>query len=131
MYKLTKRKGKIKSDSIIELSGYETKINKLNITIYNQKIIDILILKKLLPEFERLVKQILLFLSESDDPSGAEYLLDELSRVYTMYLNKYEKYLSNSEKKSFMKKIHLLSNELKKIARNKKMAMPSIGRRVR
>lgn len=128
MYTLVKRKGKIKSDNIIELFGYEVKINKENITVYNQKMIDILIKSKLIPEFNKLTKQILIFISEDDDADNAVFLLDELSRLYSVYLNKYEKYLSTKEKRAFMKNVHVLTNELKRISRNKKITPVSKGR---
>ena len=122
MYTLVKKKNKIKSDSILELYGYSTKINKCNVIIYNQELIDILIKKKFIPEFNKLIKQVLVFLSEDDDPDNATYLLDELSSLYNVYLNKYEKYLSVKEKRSIIKNFHVLTNELKKMARNKKLA---------
>lgn len=128
MYTLVKRKGKIKSDSILELFGYEVVINKIKIMVYNQEIVDILIKEKLIPEFNKLSKQILVFISEDDDSDNAVFLLDELSRLYSVYLNKYEKYLSSKEKRSFMKNIHVLTNELKKISRSKKITQISKGR---
>ncbi len=128
MYTLVKKRGKIKSDNTIELFGYEVKINKEKIVVYNQKIIDVLIKSKLMPEFNKLIKQILVFISEDNDPDEAVFLLDELSRLYSVYLNKYEKYLSSKEKKSFNKNVNILSNELKKISRNKRIAPVSKGR---
>ena len=128
MYALVKRKGKVKSDSILELLGYEVKINRVNLVVYSQNLIDTLIKEKLIPEFNKLSKKILLFISEDDDSDNAVFLLDELSRLYTLYLNKYEKYLSNKEKKIFMKNIHVLTNELKKISRNKKVEPVSKGK---
>ena len=121
MYTLIKRRGKIKSDNIIELLGYETKLNKETIIIYNQYLIDVFIKSKLMPDFDKLTKKILLFINESDDSDDAVFLLDELARLYTLYLNKYEKYLSAKEKRTFMKRMHVLSNELKHIARTKKI----------
>ena len=128
MYTLVKKRNKIKSDSILELYGYSTKINKCNVVIYSQELIDILIKKKFIPEFNKLIKQVLVFLSEDDDPDNAAFLLDELSSLYNIYLNKYEKYLSSKEKRSIIKNFHVLTNELKKMARNKKIAPISKGR---
>ncbi len=128
MYTLVKKKNKIKSDTILELYGYNTKINKVNVIVYNQKLIDILIKNKFIPEFNKLIKQVLTFLSEDDDPDNAVLLLDELSSLYSVYLNKYEKYLSTKEKRNIIKNFHVLTNELKKIARAKKLAPISKGR---
>ena len=128
MYKIIKKSPKYKSDSILELIGYEVKVNKEKIVLYDQSLIDILIKEKLIPEFNKLVKKILIYLDEDDDPDNAAFLLDELARLYSAYLTKYEKYLSNKEKELFMKNIHVLTNELKKMTRNKKRVPISKGR---
>ncbi len=129
MYKLVKKNLKYKTDGIIEFIGYETKVNKSNIIIYNQLIIDALIKKKLIPEYNKLVRKILIFLNEDNSSEGASLLLDELARLYASYMTKYEKYLSKSEKEEFMKNIRLLSNELKPLTRIKKQVIVSHSRR--
>ncbi len=129
MYTLTNNKNKVKSDSILELIGYPVRIDKANIIVYNQDIIDVLVKSKLIPKFNKLTRQILLFLEEDDDPDNAVYMLDELSRLYTLYLNEYEKFLSVKEKRRFTRNVHVLSNELKKVSRTvKKVNTQSYGR---
>ena len=114
MYTLVKKNQKHKSNSILELLGYQIRINKTEIVIYNQTLIDILIKEKLIPEYNKLVKKVLVFLEEDGSSDNAAYLLDELARLYTIYLNKYEKYLSKKEKEKFMKNLRIITNELKK-----------------
>jgi len=128
MYILVKKNHKCKTDGIIELIGYETKINKYNIVIYNQKISDILIKAKLMPEFNKLVKKILIFLEEDGDGDNAAYLLDELARVYALFLNKYERFLSKYEKEQFMKNLRVLTNELKSLTRKKSNSILSVSK---
>ena len=119
MYTLIKKKNKYKCDMIIELIGYPVKINKQDIVVYNQDLIDMLIKEKFYPNFNKLVKQILLFINEDGDPDEAPFLLDELSRVYTTFLSNYDKYLSSKEKRNINRNIHILSNELKQISRKR------------
>ena len=119
MYTLIKKKNKFKCDMVIELIGYPTKLDDLDIIVYNQDLIDMLIKEKFYPNFNKLVKQILLFINEDGDPDEAPFLLDELSRVYTTFLSNYDKYLSYKEKRSFNRNIHILSNELKQISRKR------------
>ena len=132
MYTLVKRRGKIKSDTILELYGYPTKIDKRNVIVYEQNLIDSLINNRFMPEFNKLVSKILIFLEENDgtDSDNATYLLEELSSLYNVLMNKYEKYLSSKEKRKFLKNINILTNELKIASRVKKMA-PKIGGRTR
>lgn len=114
MYALVKKNQKHKSNSILELLGYQIRINKTEVVIYNQTLIDILIKEKLIPEYNKLVKKVLVFLEEDGSSDNAAYLLDELARLYSIYLNKYEKYLSKKEKDKFMKNLRIITNELKK-----------------
>ena len=133
MFTLVKRRGKIKSDTILELCGYPTKIDKRNVIVYQQNLIDFLIKNKFMPEFNKLVTQIVLFLEENDDndSDNAVYLLEELSSLYNVYMNKYEKYLSAREKRDIIKNINILSNELKKTSRVKKVSAAKTGGRTR
>ena len=119
MYTLIKKNNKFKCDMVIELIGYPTKLNDLDIIVYNQDLIDTLIKEKFYPNFNKLVKQILLFINEDGDPDEAPFLLDELSRVYTTFLSNYDNYLSSKEKRNFNRNIHILSNELKQISRKR------------
>ncbi len=119
MYTLVKKRNKFKSDTIIELIGYETRISRELVTIYDQRIIDIIIKNKFCPEFNRLVKKILIFIEEDGNPDDAALLLGELERLHAVFLNKYEKFLSKSEKISYMKTLRIISNELKQLTYKK------------
>ena len=119
MYVLDKKYHKFKSNNVLEILGYPVRIAKHNIIVYNQEIIDILIKEKILPEFNHLVKKIIVFIEEDPDGDTAVLFLDELAKLYALYLNKYEKYLSKSEKEKFMRDLRLLTNELKGIIHNK------------
>ena len=133
MYTLVKKRGKVKSDTILELYGFSTKIDKRNVIVYEQNLIDALIKNKFMPEFNKLVTQILIFLEENDgsDSDNAVFLLEELASLYNIFMNKYEKYLSNKEKKYILKNINILTNELKAASRIKKIAPAKIGGRTR
>ena len=128
MYALAKKNPKRISNTILELIGYEVKIDHKPIVLYDQMLIDLVIKEKLYPEFNKIIKTIIVFMEDDSDPDSAPFLLDELSRVYTTYLNKYEKYLSEDTKDEFMKNIHVLSNELKSISRKKKVAKEPISK---
>ena len=128
MYTLVKKTTKHTSNSMLELIGYEVKISRKTIVLYNQLLIDLVIKEKLYPEFNKIIKTIIVFMEEESDPDTAPFLLDELSRVYTTYLNNYEKYLSDASKDEFMKNIHVLSNELKTISRKKHISKPAVSK---
>ena len=119
MYLLVRKNNKFRSDSILELIGFDTVIEQINIIIYKQQLIDKIIKEKLLPDYNRLVKKVLVFLEEDPDSDNAQYLLDETARLYGIYLNKYQKFLSNSENDIFMKNIRLIANELKQLSYKK------------
>ena len=123
MYELIKKNHKYKTDGTIELIGYPVKINKCEIIVYNKELIDKLIKSKLMPEFNKLVKKILIFMEEDPDSDNAENFLQELAKLYNIYLNKYEKYLSKKEKNKFMRDLRLISNELKLIINQKKYSI--------
>ena len=119
MYKLDKKNHKYKTEGILELIGYKTKINKQEIEVYDQDLIDKLIKLKLVPEFNKVVKKILIFLEEDNDADSTVLYLDELARIYALYLNKYERFLSKKEKEKFMKDLRILTNELKSLTHKK------------
>ena len=128
MYNLVKKNVKHSSNTMLELIGYEVKINRKTIVLYDQLLIDLVIKEKLYPEFNKIIKTIIVFMEEDSDPDTAPFLLDELSRVYSTYLNNYENYLSSEAKDEFMKNIHVLSNELKSISRKKRIAKPTVSK---
>ena len=130
MYTLVKKNLKYKSNGVLELIGYPIKINKYDICVFDRKVIDELIKDKLIPAFNKIVKRVLIFLDEDGSSDDSALLLDELARLHAIYLNKYEKYLSKSEKDEYMKNMRILTNELKPYTRRKNLStVNSIGRR--
>lgn len=119
MYVLEKKYRKYKTDEVLELIGYPVKIAKHDIVVFNQDLIDKLILKKIIPDFNRLVKKVLVFIEEDSNPDSAVLFLDELAKLYIQYLNKYEKHLSRKEKEKFMRDMRLITNELKSVIHKK------------
>jgi hypothetical protein len=115
MYTLIKKNNKYKCDCILELIGFKTRLNKKAVVLYNPQFVDEVIKEKFNPEFEKLIKKILTFLEEDGSSDNAGLLLDELARLNAVYLNKYEKFLSLEEKEEFMKKLQVLTNELRQI----------------
>lgn len=117
MYKLIKKSSKNKCSGVLELIGYETKIEGFKVVVYYQKLIDSLIKDKLIPAFNKIVHRVLIFLDEDGSNDDAEFLLDELARLHALYLNKYERFLSKTEQKEYMKNLRVLTNELKPYTR--------------
>ena len=115
MYILERKYHRYKTDSILDLIGYEIKINRNKVYLYNQELIDLIIKDKFYPDYHKVVKQILIYLEDDDsDNEDATLYLEELFKYYDIYINKYEKYLSTKEKNRFMRELRSLTNELKK-----------------
>ena len=127
MYTLVKKNNKFKTDSILELYGYSTRINKVSIVVYNQRIIDLLIKNKVVPELNKLIKKVLIVIEEDGSDGGSEPLLDELARLYSTFVNEYEKHLSKYEINEFKKNIRLLTNELKSLSYKKRKTVAAVS----
>ncbi len=96
-------------------NSYTIKLNRREVLIVNQKIIDRILLMELFEKLNPVFKKIVCFLNEeADDPESAGKLLDELARQRSIILKKYEKYLSLRAREEYLKKIRFLAIELKR-----------------
>ena len=129
MYLIDKKNKKKSIDVWPELHGYSIQINKNQVVIVKEDLIEKLILSKFMPEFEMLIAKILLFLDDGNPEDGNILLFDELSRFYVAIETKYLKYLSQKELSKFNRKVRLLANELKHYTYTKKNVISSSRRK--
>lgn len=106
----------------IEDSGYDFRprithtdadINK--ITIFNHSMIDIILSKKIEKNFKRLAAITYDVISSDDDntTTDATIALDEIAKLRSIILNKYQKFLEKENEKKYIKKLRILENELR------------------
>lgn len=116
MYCLIKKKEK---NILInrELSKHYLKleIDKKIIILNNQKLIDQLYLNKIMPKINQISKRILIYLNnEDDDEDQTSLLYDDLAKLRSLILKKYENFLSEEAILMYMKSIRFLASQLKK-----------------
>ncbi|MDD4705864.1 MAG: hypothetical protein PHS24_01445 [Bacilli bacterium] len=116
MYYLIKKKEKNKLINRELSKNYlKLEINKKTIILNNQKLIDELYLNKIMPKIDQLANRILIYLNNEDDNQDQTSLLyDDLAKLRSLILKKYEKFLSEETIILYMKKIRFLASELKK-----------------
>lgn len=108
------RKGKVINFDLSQ-NSLELELKKKTINLNNQEITDIILLKEIMPKLDLLAKNILCYLTEDDDDESKTGLLyDDLARLRSVILKKYEKNLSDEAINKYMKKIRFLVLELKK-----------------
>lgn len=96
-------------------NSYIIKLEKQEILINYQKLIDKILLKELFKGLNPTLNRILAYLTEEDDTSEATgKLYDDLAKQRSIILKKYDKYLSDIAKEEYLKKIRFLALELKK-----------------
>lgn len=85
------------------------------ITLYNSKMIDLILSKKIEKSFERLASITYDILSSEDDEStsDATIALDEVSKLRSVILNRYQKFLKKEKEEEYIKKLRFLENELR------------------
>ncbi|MDD2409801.1 MAG: hypothetical protein PHD03_03680 [Bacilli bacterium] len=116
MYSLIKKKEKNKLlNRELSKNYLELKLNKKTIILNNQKLIDQLYLKEIMPKLDKVTQKILLYLnSDNDDEEQANLLYDDLAKLRSLILKKYEKFLSKEAIHMYMKNIRFIASELKK-----------------
>lgn len=103
-----------------DLCGYKLKINKNLLEVYYDPWLRKVLEKEFDPDYFRLVAKIIAFLNdETDDDASA--LLKDLEEMRMIFYNKYEKYLSLSTIKKYLKQINILKNELNLVMYKKKI----------
>ena len=88
-------------------------INK--ITIFNHSMIDIILSKKIDKNFKRLAAITYDVINSDDDNTStdATIALDEIAKLRSIILNKYQKFLEKEKEKKYIKSLRILENELR------------------
>ncbi len=88
-------------------------INK--ITIFNYSMIDIILSKKIDKNFKRLAAITYDVINSDDDNTStdATIALDEIAKLRSIILNKYQKFLEKEKEKKYIKSLRILENELR------------------
>ena len=103
-----------------DLCGYKLKIKKNLLEVYYDPWLRKVLEKEFDSDYFRLVAKIIAFLNdETDDDASA--LLKDLEETRMVFYNKYEKYLSLSTIKKYLKQINILKNELNLVMYKKKI----------
>ena len=95
------------------ITAINFEINK--ITIFNSSMIDNILSKKIDKQFKRVAAITYDVLSDEDDDSTSDAIiaLDEVSRLKSIILNKYQEFLDKEKEKKIVKKIKVLESQLK------------------
>ena len=91
------------------------KICKIN--IFNKKMIDDLVTKKILEKYEQIFKMVYLYANDDNASTGdAMMCLGEIEKLESIIKNKYQKYLSIEKYKYFMHELYSLNAAVNKKA---------------
>ena len=94
-----------RSDDIIDINKF---------VLYNSDMIDNVLEKKYIRRYKNLLKMVyLLFNDAFPDDSGYPAVLDESSKLRSILLDKYNKYLSLNKQKKFLKELDYIDSEVK------------------
>jgi len=115
-WQLIRRKKKQKAKKVKKTGNFiPVLIKKKELTIINQDLIDKLLLYEINKVLDRLLINILQYLSAEEDDAGKTALLfDELSKQRGNILNQYEEVMSKLAIEEYMKKIRFAAFELRK-----------------
>ena len=85
------------------------------ITIFNHSMIDIILSKKIDKNFKRLAAITYDVINSDDDNTStdATIALDEIAKLRSIILNKYQKFLEKEKEKKYIKSLRILENELR------------------
>lgn len=114
-FKLIKlEKKKRAKNQKLPTNEFEIQFNKQTITIYQQKLIDSLLLNKINPDLNKQLKQVFEYLaSDEDNEEEGMLLFDELARLRGIAVE-YDDKLSKKAQEKYMRKIRFAAFELKK-----------------
>ncbi len=103
---------------VLELAdGFEFILPKNNakVTLYNSFMIDFYIRERYLIKYKKLLSLMLLILNDDDNSdTDFEIALNEITRLESVVLNEYKKYLKIENIKKMLKEIYILKEELRK-----------------
>lgn len=98
-------KPNIKNEKMIQIS---------NLYLYDEKMINIVLMKKMDKSFRRLAAITMSVLNDEDATSAdAIIALDEVAKLKSCILKKYNKYLNKEEEELHLKRLKMLENNLK------------------
>ena len=92
--------------------SFEDMINVNEIVIINHSLIEKLISKKCNKNLKRIIDMTMLVPDEDDDGDGYNAILDEISRLQGLLVNKYEKYMNEKEYETMLKKLEMIKDEV-------------------
>lgn len=94
-----------KNDEIIDIS---------KLSIYNSKMIDNILSQKYVRKYKELLKLVYLLYNDAfPGDVGYPAVLDEIAKLRSKLIDKYNKYLSLSKKKKFLKELDYIESEVK------------------
>ena len=121
LIKKTEKKKRYKDIKISD-NGYDFKPSivsdtmvVLQITLYNDAMIKTILTKKIEKNFKRVASIVYDVIASDDDSSTSDAIiaLDEVARLRSIILNKYQKYLEKELEEEYLKKLRFLENELR------------------
>lgn len=98
-------KPNIKNEKMVQIS---------NLYLYDEKMINIVLMKKIDKSFRRLAAITMSVLNDEDATSAdAIIALDEVAKLKSYILKKYNEYLNKEEEELHLKRLKMLENNLK------------------
>jgi hypothetical protein len=89
-------------------------LNVKNIKVIDNQMSDNILSIKFTERFKKLLKLVSLYLNDDDaSDSDTSLVLDEVSQIKSILLNKYQKFINNEKEELFLKKLRLIENEIK------------------
>ncbi len=106
------------------LDGYEFKprnkakasVSLDKITIIKPSMIDLVLTQKIDNKIKKIIRLVMYILNTDDDttnPSDVMLALNEITRLRSVILNKYQDFISKEKESLFLKKLRILENELR------------------
>lgn len=106
------------------LDGYNFKprnvtkasINLEKIVIVKPALIDGVLSEKIEKKLSKIVRLVMYLINNDDDstnPSDIMLALNEIAKLRSVILNRYQDYLSQSKEKEYLRKLRILENELR------------------
>lgn len=107
-----------------KLDGYKFKprnnrtanLSLEKIVVVKPEMIDKILTLKVEKKLEKIIKLTMYLLNKNDedtDPSDTMLALNEIARLRSIILNKYQNYISQQKETLFLKKLRILENELR------------------
>ena len=116
--KLKKRMHVLYLEGSLEGYHYAFKNDNLGIkelNILSEEIIDILIKYNFDKRYKKIIEEYLLLLNDEDSgEDGLLKVIDEVARLKSIMIKRYEKIIKREENENFLKKLKILENEVRR-----------------